>query len=308
MDNKVTMTLNSQIDEQANNPPTIYTIGYQPIEIIGRDYRLVDLVNLITDKWDVTGNVYDAVIEYVKKFQLRPEDKYFLNTKKNSQVIPYIWENLNRFDSLKQLLIYDPSYVASDAEIYKILKDLKLVIGPKQGYRSYIDAANAVKETVVRVKDNMSQKDYFNALMLLSDLNKSSVDALIQYLLSFTQPYQMNMTKKVIFFGDPVTPRYFEYLNSQGIFVVSFLPYEFFLTPCMTPEQYYFENPMYQSHLFTLIELRRLITIYMPDALILNPGGLYLTPGDAKFFAYELQNDVKIKILSGNYPGEQISI
>jgi len=291
-----------------DNRPKIYTVGYQPIEIVSRTFKLLDIVNILVDKEDLQGNVFDNVIEYVKRFKLNPEDKYFLNTKKNYNIIPYIWEQLNNENSLNQIIIFDPSYVASDSEIYKILKDISNIIGPKQGYRSHIDAANAVREALTRVKDNMTQKDYFNALMLLSDLNGSSPDSFIQYLLSFKQTYQMNVSKKVIFYGDPVTPRYFEYLNSQGIFVVSFLPYEFFILPCTNPERYYFENPMYQSHLFTLVELRRLVTIYNPDAIIFNPGGLYLTLNDAKFYANGLKNDTKIIVLSGNYSGEQIFI
>lgn len=288
--------------------PTIYTIGYQPIEVISRQYAITDIINLVMTKGVQTGNLKQDVIQFLKSFRLEKGDKFLLNTVKNKDLIPYVWEELNSKDNLQNLLVYDPPYVSSDTEIFRTLKNLFIQLGGKPGVRTWIDSANSVRDILTRNKDNMPQKDYYNAMLLLSDINKTSADTLIQHIMKFDTPWDMRMEKKAIFFGDPVDPRYIEYLNSIGIFVVAFVPYESFTVPCQTVEQYYFDNPLYQSHLFMLIELRRLISFYFPDMIIMNPGGIYLTKDDANFFSYKLAQDVKIKMLPGTYAGEQITL
>jgi hypothetical protein len=92
------------------------------------------------------------------------------------------------------------------------------------------------------------------------------------------------------------------------------MPYELFLLPCTEVEQYYFINPLYQSQLYTLIELRHAISakedngaMVIPDILFLNPGGIYLTKEEADFYAYKLAADIKVIMLPGTYQGVQIT-
>jgi len=286
----------------------IYTVGFQPIEMVPRADTVIDVMNTVMNAGVPTGNLRKDVIEYIKTIKLQPGDKFMLNTPKNKFIIPYVWEELNRNDAMQNLIVYDPSYAASESEIYKILQNMRLQLRGTPEVRPYLDTVNSIRDIISRNKDNMPQKEYFNVLTLLSDANRGNAGPLIDHVMQFNKPWQVNMTKKAVFFGDPVDPRYFEYLNSQGVFVVAFLPYDAFTTPCMSVDDYYFTNPFFQSQLYTLIELRRLVQFYFADMIIMNPGGIYLDQQDTEFYSCKLSNDVKIHVLPGTYTGAQIQI
>lgn len=287
----------------------IYTVGYQPIEIIGRKQAITDIMTLVQQPGMMTGNnLKTAVIDFLKKQQLQPGDKYLFNTMRNKDIIPYVWENLNSKDALSNLFIYDPPYAASDVEIYKLLRELNHHLGDGANARTWSDATNAAREMITNVKDNLSQSEYFNAAGLISDVNNGNPEKLIAHLGKFTQPKEMEVKQKAIFIGDPVDPRFIDYLNAKGTYIVSFLPYDLFLMPCAQVEQYYFTNALFQSPLYMLIELKQLLSQpgRCPDIIYLNPGGIYLTKEEAEFFAYKLSQDIKCEILVGNYSGQPI--
>ena len=279
---------------------TVYTIGYQPVEIVNRAFKLVDLQNQIIDRGVPSGNLKKEIVEYLKTFTLPDEDYLFVNTVRNRDIIPYC--------HFANTLVYDPPYVASDREIFKILQALHAVVGGKDTISIYANALNSVRMILTPLKESMPQRDYYNALTLLSDLNHSDIGAFEQYFSQFTTLQNPTIRKKVIFYGDPINPNYFAQLNAAGIYVSAFVPYEFFTMPCDKLDTYYFENPLFQTHLYMLVELRRLISTYSPDAVILNPGGIYLNESEADFYVYKLSQDLPVYKLPGTFNGVPIQL
>jgi hypothetical protein len=277
---------------------TVYVVGYQPVEIVNRNYYLVDLLHTILEKNPVSAKT--ALIEYAKTFTLLPGDFLLLNTIRNKDLIPYF--------QAQSPLIYDPPYVASERDIYKVLQNLNSIVGSKDSGTLYATTLNSVRATLNLTKENLTQEEYYNSLLLLSDVNQSNSATLEQFLLSKRTPYVIEVRKKIIFVGDPVDPKYFAQLNAQGIYVVAFAPYEFFTLPCDKIDNYYFDNPMFQPSLYTLVELRRLINRLTPDAIVFNPGGLYLTQEEADYFVYSLQQDLPAYKLPGTYNAPPIQI
>lgn len=277
---------------------TVYVVGYQPLEIVNRNYQLVDLLHIAIEK--NPENVKTALIEYAKTFTLLPGDFLMLNTARNKDLIPYF--------QAQSPLIYDPPYVASERDIYKVLQNLNGIVGSKDNGSLYASTLNSVRATINLTKENLTQEEYYNSLLLLSDVNLSNSHTVEQFLLSKKTPYEMNVRKKIIFVGDPVNPQYFSQLNAQGIYVVAFAPYEFFTLPCDKIDTYYFDNPMFQPSLYMLVELRRLIKQHNADAIVFNPGGLYLTQEEADYFVYSLQQDLPAYKLPGTYNAPPIQI
>lgn len=278
---------------------TLYVVGYQPLEIVHRNFKVVDLLHTILEK-NPSGMLKSNVIEYAKTFVPTAGDTILLNTVRNKDLIPYFQAH--------SPLLYDPPYVASEKDIYKILQELNSIIGSKDNVSLYVNPLNALRAALNLGKENLTQAEYYNCLMLLSDVNQSRGDLAEQFILSKKGPYEMQVRKKVLFVGDPVQPEYFTQLNANGIYVVGFIPYEFFSLPCDRIDTYYFENPMFQPALYMLIELRRLISQHAPDAVILNPGGLYLTREEADYFTYTLQQDLPVYQLPGTYIAPPIQI
>jgi hypothetical protein len=248
-----------------------------------------------------SGNLKNDIIEYLKSFTLLDTDYLLLNTIKNRDLIPYA--------HFPNTILYDPPYVASQREIFSLLSSIRTLIGPKDNVSDYTSAVNSLRASIIRTKENLPQSVYFNALTLLSDCNQSNLDSLDAYLSRYTSPYIVSpVKKKAIFLGDPVSPKYFDTLNAAGIWVSAFAPYEFFMTPCDRLDSYYFENPIFQSQLYTLVETRRLISEHQADILILNPGGIYLSETEADFLAYKFSKDVTVYKLPGVFTGAPIQI
>jgi len=277
---------------------TIYVVGYQPLEVINRNYQLVDLLHTVLEK--NPQHAKTALIEYAKSFTLGEGDFLLLNTARNKDLIPYF--------QAQSPLIYDPPYVASEKDIYKVLQNLNSIVGSKDNVNLYVNAINAMRSSLNLGRDQLTQAEYFNCLLLLSDVNQSNTDTAEQFILSKKVPYEMHVRKNIIFVGDPVQPEYFAQLNSQGIYVSAFAPYEFFSNPCDRIDSYYFDNPMFQPSLYMLIELRRLISHHKPDAIVFNPGGIYLTHEEADYFTYCLQQDLPVYKLPGTYIAPPIQI
>lgn len=282
----------------------LFTVGFQPLEIVPKDYKIVDLMNLVTDEGVKSNNLRAEVIEKMKTWlpaeMVAGQDFLLLNTVRNRDIIPY---------SVGVTLLYDPPYVSSASEIKKLLGNIAAMLGDEKARTfNHIDTINSVRATLALMKDNIPQSDYFNFLTLLTDINSSDPEALVNQILTYRTPYDMPAKKKAIFLGDPVHPDYFRALNAQNIFVVSFMPYDFFTLTCDKLDDYYFENPLFQSHLYLLVELRRIIQQYQVDVIILNPGGIYLTDAEADFYAYSLAQDATIFKLNGSYSGQPIQI
>jgi len=279
---------------------TIYLVGYQPLEIVDRRYLIVDLLHTVMEK-NPPGKVKDAIIDLAKNFVVTPGDFLLLNTVRNKDLIPYF--------QAQNPLLYDPPYVASERDIYKILQGLMSIVGTPEHVGLYVDLLNSMRTTILLGKGNMSQAEYYNCLLLLSDLNQSNTEAVDNFIASKRTPFEIpNVRKKVIFVGDPVQPEYFNQLNKQGIAVMDFVPYEFFMNPCDRIDTYYFDNPLFQQSLYMLVELRRLVSQHQPDAIIFNPGGLYLTNEEADYFIYALQKDLPVYKLPGTYIAPPIQI
>ena len=288
---------------------TVYVIGYQPIDLVSKKYKLVDLINKITEEGVVSNSIYYDLISLLRKFSANDDDFLLVNSFATRSLIPYC--------KFKNTLVYDPPYVANQGDIFRLLRQLASIVGDANTANIYMHSLNSLRSLLTNYKENIPQSLYYNMTCLLTDANKSDTISFESRILQFANKRNSQFDKYAVFVGDVIDPLFFDYLNSKGIYVLKFLPNDFFSLPATTVDEYYFSNTFFQSPLNMLIELKRILfgdefeldgKIIHPSILILNPGGIYLTKSEAEYYYLELGQHVTTYILPGVYKGVTLQL
>ena len=289
---------------------TVYTVGYQPVDLINRSYKLVDIMNQVVEQGIPSNNLTEEIVKYLKTFAAGKEDFLLVNSTATRGVIPYC--------KFQNTLVYDPPYVANPTEITRLLKQLSSIIGDPNTANIYLHSLNSLRALIQNYKDAIPQSFYYNALTLLTDANKSDTVSLEQHVINVAENGRRSkFDKYAIFLGDRVDPSFFDYLNSQGVYVLQFMPYDYFGIPVDTVDAFYHANPFFQSPLTTLTELKQCIfgSRYVirnqevhPSILLLNPGGIHLNQAEAEFYRSELAASITTYVLPGLYKGVTLQI
>jgi hypothetical protein len=293
--------MESDQPSQATNQPVLYTLGFQPTDIISTRYKLVDIVTKATNEPDIV-ELKKTVLKLLVSLQLGKEDYLLVNTVHCRDLLSFCYH--------RNTLLFDPGYVPQKQEVRGLFNGLAARLSDSQGNTlwNYQGALNAMRSTLMLRKDSISGAAYFNAVALLADLNSSDPKPLENYIL--IQPEDKKQYQSYgIFVGDVIDPEFFTGLEKQGIKISSFLPYDYFLLPVNDPVEYYTNCPHYQMPLATLVEIKRLIRSQpTPTHVFLNPQGIYLDDYTAKYYAHNLAGiGVKVYILPKQYKGVQVS-
>lgn len=281
---------------------TVYLIGYQPIDIISKEYKLIDLVNYIISNAEIIDkypSLSEALLDTLKTFPFEKDDKLFINSYRCRDLIP--------FCSIEHTILYDPPYLSSATETNKCFREISKVIGSPILMNCYINTANSFR-SVVAGAHGLTPSVYFNALTLLTDLNHSDVASAEQYLLQAPKSSFNTFKHKAIFLGDPIDPLFFDNIASKGVQVVSYLPYEFFIQPIKDVVKYYSTNMCYDPIMSLALELKRIIREKGATMLILNPGILYLTSFEVRYLLEQFSSMLLVYVLPGVYKGADIAV
>lgn len=281
---------------------TVYLLGYQPIDIISKDYKLIDLVNYTVSDEKIISNyntLTDALLNSLKTLNLDKDDKILANSYRCRELLP--------FCSAQHTLIYDPPYLSSPAATASCFRELSSIIGSPMVSNCYLSTANSLR-SMLAASHSLTPSVYYNALTLLTDLNHSDVAAIENYILKSPKSPYTSLTHRAIFFGDPIDPSFFDNIAAKGVEVVSYMPYEAFIQPVGDVVKYYAENLLYEPIMSLVIELKRQIREKQVTMLILNPGVLYLTSFETKYLVEQLSSILPIYVLPGVYRGADISV
>ena len=293
--------------------PMIYTIGYQPIELIDVDFTIVDIINLITsDKKAEDVNLRVDIIKFLEDNRKLFNDNYLLvNSKLNRTFLPYC--------VFRKSIVFDQPYVPHRYETEYLLNKIQSIIGVTETINkeklltttgAYHNSLNTLRSQIFNNSENLSPGDYFNALMLLSDMNRCDKSGLTGYI-NKNAKFAFNRSKEykyVMYFGDPVNPEFFNKLLEKNYIVVNYLPYDQYLTPCDDIGEYYASNFLFQTPFFNVITLRNLINNFQTEhggelnCVLINPGSVFLNREEAAYYMGALANDIKFKLVTGFNP------
>ena len=279
---------------------TVYVLGYQPIDIISKDYKLVDIINRIVSDPATRDNyamLSDAIINTLHTMTFENEDKLLINSYRGRDFIP--------FCPTQNTILYDPPFLSSASETQKLFRDISSIIGAKTASGCYNHSANIMRTAIAT--HSVTPSKYYNALTLLTDLNHSDPTAINAYL-NGEVPAAYEVKNKAIFYGDPIDPTFFDTLASKGVEVVSYLPYETFLRPVNDSVKYYSTSLLFEPIMSITIELKRLIRTKQATMLILNPGKMYLTNMETKYLVEQLGQVLPVYVLPGTYKGADIVV
>ena len=282
----------------------LYTIGFQPIEVVGKDYEVIDLLNVVASTPNCSGRLKPQLISLMQQ-TVTKDNIFFANTVYNRTFIPYA------YPLFKHVYLYDPPYVSSEGELTRSLRQLANIFGSEKVESPYLRKSNSLRSAIIATQDTIPPADYYNALTLLSDVNKGSPEGVIQYLNSKSSASikpPVSEAHKAIFIGDLVNPEYISYLYELGVSVLKYLPYEFCITPVDRIDEYYYNSFIFKPNWYLENELKNMIDELGITMLILNPGGIYLSQDDAEFFASRLGTRVTTYILPGTYEGSPIGL
>ena len=282
---------------------TVYVVGHQPVDIITKKLKLVDIMNVVTTRGVVTNNMLKDVTNYLNslEFEMDSTDFILLNSAHNIDII----NGLSR----QNVIVYDPGLSTDKKEVNNILRSLVVSLGSNDINRVYRDTINSVRASITAIRNVVDSDVYFNCLTLLSDLNHTDVEPLEAHIMGLQTTERPEFTSKAIFLGDVIEPAFFKDLESKGINVVRYFPYELFLKPVDDIVTAYVDNPYYQRMLLHMkTELRSAIAEYHPQYLILNPGGIYLSAIEADLLVEAFKNDLTIYKLPGTYQGANIQL
>lgn len=267
--------------------PKLYTIGIQPLDIVSKRYEVTDLLNKVTSTPNLS-QLRPALLKTLSELKMNKEDYLLVNSRYGRGILPYC--------HYPHTFIFDPSYSPQKREVTNLFNALGQYISEGNLLMNYQTSLNSARATLNLHMNNslLSSAGLFNAMSLLSDLNGGNFgqfEKFIQNIPSDRQTY----SKFAIFLGDPVDPEFFTYLESVGIKTIAFLPYSYFSQPVTDLAEFYSSSPLFQSPLATLIEIRRIITMYAQDQgnihginvshLIMNPRGIYLTQDEAEYYS-----------------------
>ncbi len=281
---------------------TIYLLGYQPIDIISKDYRLVDLVNYTVSEDGIIGKhstLTDALLDSLKTLNLDKDDKILTNSYRCRELLP--------FCPIQHTVLYDPPYLSSTRVTAECFREIASTVGSPKVSNCYLATANSLR-SMISGAHGLTPSVYYNALTLLTDLNHSDAAAVEKYLLDAPKSPYATFNHRAIFFGDPIDPAFFDTITAKGVEVISYLPYEAFIQPVKDVVKYYSENPLYEPIMSLAIDLKRQIRVKQATMLILNPGALYLTPFETKYLVEQLSPVIPIYVLPGVYKGADISV
>lgn len=281
---------------------TVYLLGYQPIDIISKEYRLIDLVNHVVSDEAIIGkhlSLPEALLDTLKTLPLDKDDKVLTNSYRCRDLLP--------FCPIQHTVLYDPPYLSSAGETSKCFREISGAVGSVMPSNCYLSTANSLRSMIAGAH-GLPPSVYFNALTLLSDLNHSDAASIEKYLLDAPKSPFAESKHRAIFFGDPIDPAFFDTIAAKGVEMISYLPYETFIQPVKDVVKYYSTNMLYDPIMSIAIELKRIIREKHATMLILNPGILYLTSYETKYLLEQLSPVLPIYVLPGNYKGVDISV
>lgn len=287
---------------------TLYTIGYQPIDLVDVDFVVKDIINIVTSnkKPEDIKSLRSEIISFIEANKKELFDNYcLLNSKTNTTFIPYMIS--------RKSILFDPSYTPYSGQVSHLLGQIQKVIGVNStmNREEISTTAGALNNSLNRVRDLMSKSkvmmspaDYFNALMLLSDLHQCEVQKLQNYILGSSFMYDTTKSyKHIAYFGDPVNPAFFNKLYEKGYIVDAYLPYEQYLFPADELGKYYCENFIFQNPAFKALTLRsNVLNNKNLDFVILGVGSIYLTREEAEYYTKSLKDDATFKIITSYNP------
>lgn len=267
--------------------PILYTVGIQPLDIVSKRYTVVDILNTVTS----TPNLFQlrpALLKAVSELKLGKDDYLLVNSRYGRGLLPYC--------HYAHTFIFDPSYSPQKKEVSNLFTALGHYISEENPLSNYQTSLNSARATLnLRMSNStLLSAGLFNAMSLLTDLNGCNFGQFEKYIQNIPADSK-SYSKFAIFLGDPVDLSFFTYLESVGIKPIAFLPYAYFTQPVTDLTDFYFTSPLFQPPLATLIELRRLVSLYSMDQgtvkgvtishLIMNPRGLYLTQDEAAYYS-----------------------
>lgn len=281
---------------------TVYLLGYQPIDIVSKEYKLIDLVNYVVSDETIIGrhlSLTESLLDTLKTLPLNDDDKVLTNSYRCRELLP--------FCSVQHTVLYDPPYLSSLTETAKCFREIARIIGSTVFSNCYFNTANSLR-SMIAAAHGLLPSVYFNALTLLTDLNRSDIASMEKYLLDAPKSPFTKATHRAIFFGDPIDPAFFDTIAGKGVEVVSYLPYETFIQPVRDVVKYYSTNMLYEPIMSIAIDLKRIIREKSVTMLILNPGVLYLTSYETRYLLEQFSSILPIYVLPGNYKGVDISV
>jgi hypothetical protein len=305
--------MSEEAKDSREHIPTIYTIGYQPIDLIDVRFRVVDIINMITSaKPAADVNLRIDIINFIEENKILFNDDYlFINSKTNRTFLPY--------SASRRTIVYDPPYVAQQQDAAYLLGLIQRIIGVKEKMNkevvttlagSYNNSLNGMRNLIFQSMGMLDPANTFNAMMLLSDMNSCKKVDLQKYIEKNAtfKPNPEIEYKYIMYMGDPVNPSFFNDLLNEGYYVVKYYPYETYLLPCDDLGTYYSSNFMFQTPLFNCVSIRSFIHELIAEQnksiefCIINPGSVYLTREEAECYMRKLKDDIPFKVIKGYNP------